>query len=183
MTPSSQRRFVALAAFVLVPATALLSAAPVYADNGPYNTTPAVRNVTGLDEQFTIGGSVGCTVLHRWRSTPNLTGAWSSMGGCVLSGVGWGLDVGKNQNGKLVIFAVAPNGTVWHDWLTSPGRGPWSGWYSMGGTAYSGAHVLSEFSGYYPEIFVGVDDYTHKKQWINHQTQPSCCWSGWKLSA
>jgi hypothetical protein len=52
----------------------LAAPGPAYADLGPHASSPhgvfQVTNTNGVDEQFTIGGSNGCTVYHRWAASP-----------------------------------------------------------------------------------------------------------------
>ena len=34
------------------------------------------------------------------------------------------LDVGQNEDGRLEIFGVAPDDTIWFTWQTAPGSWP-----------------------------------------------------------
>ena len=63
-----------------------------------------------------------------WEQTPggNWSG-WYSLGGWIDR-----LDVAKNADGRLEIFARGGDGALWHKWQTAPNNG-WSGWYSLGG--------------------------------------------------
>ena len=67
-------------------------------------------------------------VWHIWQNAPNAGwSAWSSLGGDPYAGV----EVGRNQDGRLEVFVqgctatTPPNPSgVWHRWQISPG-GAW----------------------------------------------------------
>jgi len=40
--------------------------------------------------------------------------------------------VGRNQDGRLEVFARGTDDALWHNWQTVPNNG-WSGWGSLGG--------------------------------------------------
>lgn len=171
------RAGVGVALVVALSGGLVAASAPAYADLGPHYGTYQVTNSNGVKEQFTIGGTNGCTIYHRWGRAPGVTpsGAWTSLGGCAISG--YGLDVGKNQDGRLEVFVIGTDHSVWHDWQSAAGRGPWSGWYSLGGYAISGPSVYSEFHGS-NRIGMHVTGADHGT-WNRYQTAPNCCWSPW----
>lgn len=172
----------AIVGLVVTLGCAVLAApGPAYADLGPHaytlNVYFQVTNTNGVKEQFTIGGTNGCTVYHRWGSAPGVTpsGGWSTLGGCAIRG--YGLDVGMNQDGRLEVFVIGTDHAVWHRWQSAAGRGPWSGWFSMGGYAISGPSVFSRFNGS-NVIGLHVTGSDHGI-WNRHQAAPNCCWTPW----
>jgi hypothetical protein len=133
-------------------------------------------NSDSAEEQFAVGSD--CRVYHRWQTEAGgQFSRWSSMGGCASGH--HGLAVGMNGDGELVAFVISPDHTVWYKSQSKPGLGPWTGWTSIGGDAYSGLRVISAPSGSSP-IQVFADDKSGGI-WENAQTQETgnCCWSGW----
>ncbi len=69
---------------------------------------------------------------HDWQTTPGgAWSGWSSFGGSLLSASIDTPAVGQNTDGRLEVFATAPDGSIWHNWQTGP-NGVWSGWSSLG---------------------------------------------------
>jgi hypothetical protein len=171
------RLLVIATAVAALMASALMSASQAYADNGPYETA-TVANVNGNGEQFWIGGD--CHLYHSYQSYPGGPyGPAYSLGGCLKDFFPYGdLDVGMNADGRLEVFAIGTDNSVWHIWQTRAGSGPWSNWASLGGTATSGPWTWSRLSGY-SDMYVyvvGADG----NYWERHQTSPGCCWSNWQ---
>jgi hypothetical protein len=164
----------AAACMVLVPSVA------AHADGGPWSIY-TVQNVNGTWEKFWIGSD--CHVYHAWGATSpggSFKGS-ASLGGCVRNTAAFGIDVGRNQDGRLEVFAVGTDNAVWHDYQTKAGSGPWSGWFSLGG-GFNGNYgntpsVVSEFSTY-SEIH--VYGWYNNQEYVDYQTKPNCCWSGWQ---
>jgi hypothetical protein len=148
-----------------------------HAYGGPWPATVA-QNINGTWEEFWIGPD--CHVYHAWGATsPNgpFRGS-ASLGGCVLHSHYFGLDVGRNQDGRLEVFAVGKDHAIWHDWQTRAGSGPWSGWASLGGGFY-GTHgrtpdVINQYSRLY------VYGWYNNQLYLDYQLRPDCCWSGWR---
>jgi hypothetical protein len=82
-----------------------------------------------------------------------------------------------NQDGRLEVFVIGTDHAVWHNWQSAAGRGPWSGWSSLGGYAISGPSVFSRFNGSdrVGLHVTGGDGGT----WNIHQNAPNRCWSAW----
>ncbi len=159
---------------LLVPATAL-------ADGGPYSGVYQVSysDGSGTTEQFELGVGSGCPggwqdVVHRWKFAGGSWSSWSSMGGCVD-----GYDVASNQNGKLELFGVGSDYAVWHKWQTQPWSGPWSDWFSLHGTLKGNAPWTGSMFNGQPYLHVYGLDVPFGNRWVNYQTTPGCCWSGW----
>ena len=83
------------------------------------------------------------------------------------------LDLGRNADGRLEIFARGGDGAVWHMWQTAPNNG-WSGWYSLGG--WIDLLKVSSNDDGRMEIFARGGDGAVWHMW---QTAPSNGWSGW----
>ena len=54
--------------------------------------------------------------------------------------------VRQNADGRLEIFARAPDSAIWHDWQTSA-NGSWSGWNQLGGQTGSNAVASADADG------------------------------------
>ena len=164
-------RKVAALALALVMSVGLLSIASpaAYADGTPTSQL-TVHNYFFNNEVFYISG---CAV---WR-TSNTS---NNMGGCVLSGNGYGIQVGMNYDGRLEVFAVGTDHAIWHNWQTdfnSYGDGNWSGWYSLGGYVTAGP-IVSSYLSNSKVISVGARG-LNGDFWQINQTQSNCCWSAW----
>lgn len=157
----------------LVAAASFLGAPAAHADAGPWWVTPVIHNVNGAGEQFEV--ATDCHVYHHWQSYPG--GPWSpwqSLGGCTY----YPFDVGMNADGRLEVFVIGTDYSVWHIWQIKPASGPWSSWKSLNGKLEGGSlHISSRLSGL-SEIHVYALD-RYGVRWVNHQTAPDCCWSGW----
>lgn len=169
------------AMLMLVPAVAL-------ADGGPYSDK-TVNNQNGTPEEFSLGVSGSCpsnppsfALIHRWYSGGHWS-SWYSLGGCLIGeatiSYGYGLDVGKNQDGRLEVFGIGTNHAVWHIWQTQASSGPWSSWAQRGAKSDfdTGVAVGSEFSGQ-PNMhaYAWTSFYT---RWVTYQTSPGGAWSDW----
>jgi hypothetical protein len=89
------------------------------------------RNKDGRLELFTVAGDG--SVWHRWQRKPggSWAAAWSSLGtpgGLHAPGVA---AVAQNKDGRLELFTVAGDGSVWHRWQPAPGRRTWAAWSSL----------------------------------------------------
>jgi hypothetical protein len=102
-------------------------------EDGDYSaSTPALtRNHDGRLELF-VGARDG-KVWHRWQ-TKAAGGPWSPW-----SSLGTPSDIGvrqvaaaQNHDGRLELFVLDWNGTVWHRWQPKAGAGPWSPWSALG---------------------------------------------------
>ncbi len=99
------------------------------------------------------------------------TSGFQSLGGKLTSR----LAVGRNQDGRLEVFARGLDGAVWHIWQGAANSG-WSGWSSMGGSITSDPCVASNADGRL-EVFARGQD---GALWHNWQTAPNNGWSGWR---
>ena len=113
---------------------------------------------------FTIGddGSLW-TINHNegW-------GGWTSLGGQIDMVV-----VGKNEDGRLEVFAQGMDKALWHIWQLAP-EGAWSQWSSLGGQIDMLAVGNNE--GGRLEVFArGMD----KALWHIWQLAPEGAWSQW----
>ena len=137
------------------------------------------QNQDGRLEVFAIGNDVfsGSNVTHDWQNAAGTTN-WSGFNSLGTPPPGQvSPQVTENQDGRLEVFGVAPDGAVWHIWQTSPNNG-WSGWGSLG-VPGPGTTVLLSIGQNQDgrlEIFsIGKDG----SLWHIWQTSPNNGWSGW----
>lgn len=159
-------------------AGALFRAPAALADGGPHRFAWSNYDVvTGQNETFEIGAKGGCSMFHRIPGWSD----WVSLGGCLRPG--YGFDVGRNADNRYELFAIGYDDAVWHDWQTRPGRGPWSGWYSLGGTVPNGLGSASDPGG--PRVSSAggrISVYvpgTDNRLWVRQQTCANGCWGPW----
>ena len=73
-----------------------------------------------------------------------------------------GPSVVANEDHRLEIFARASDGSVWHNWQTSPG-GAWNGWSPLGGVISGTPSVSINADGRLEVFVVGEDQTTYHK--------------------
>ncbi len=136
--------------------------------------SPAVaRDRDGRLEIFATS-RVNGTISHIWQTAPN--SGWSRW--YSLSGQG-GFQaasrpvVGANPDGRLEVFAIGRDGTVWHSWQTSP-NGGWSPFYSLGGSLSGQLSVANNSDG---RLEV-VGRSSAGSAWHTWQTSPGGGWAG-----
>lgn len=140
---------------------------------------PAVGvNLDGRLEVFSIGDDHN--VWHRWEATVN--DGWNANWVSLSKPSGTNaksISVGRNQDGRLEVFAPGADNVLYHIWQVSPGGG-WSTWQSMGKPA--GVNIWSENvavernSDGRMELFVtGTDG----AMWHRWQTTPNGTWGDW----
>lgn len=104
-------------------------------------------NQDGRQEIFAVWSVEGSGhVLHNWQTAPN--GGWSGWSGLpsiIPAGVTWSIGiressfdrpadritVGRNEDGRQELFAIAQDDALWHIWQVFP-NGGWSDWESLG---------------------------------------------------
>lgn len=88
------------------------------------------RNVDGRLELFGTSPNDN-RIWHTWQTAPGdgWSGSWEELyrqDDKLIS-----LVVGRNQDGRLEVFGVAPDNTIWHTWQVTP-NGPWlGGWEEL----------------------------------------------------
>ena len=107
------------------------------------------RNGDGRLELFACG--TDHALYHIAQAPAGGWGAWSSLGGSMLTGlfVPPVLDVCANADGRLEAFVRATDAAVWHIWQPVPNAAPgqWSEWESLGGGAVSQLVVARDGGG------------------------------------
>jgi hypothetical protein len=83
---------------------------------------------------------------------------------------------GSNADGRIELFGIAADGSVWHTWQTAPNNG-WSEWTVMDGPRLRNMTVASNADGHLEIFATGPDD----KVWHIWQTAPNSGWSEWTL--
>jgi hypothetical protein len=168
-------------AVVLFAVLLTLLPSTVYADGGPYGVGSVyqVKKFDGSYEQFRLWYTSGCpqytyTIQHQWQTSSGWSG-WYGLGGCAYS-----FDVGMNYDGREEIFVLGSDFSVWHDWQENPGSGPWSGWYVMNSSyvfshgPWTGSYMSPNWQPYM-HVYASING----GRFVNYQTSPGCCWSGW----
>jgi len=94
-------------------------------------TPIAAQNADGRLEIF--GVAPDGNIWHIWQVLPN--GGWSDWDtlGAPDPGIGQYANcfVGNNADGRLEVFVVGQDNSLWHIWQTAPNNG-WSGWGTLG---------------------------------------------------
>jgi len=87
--------------------------------------------------------------------------AWAGGGDGGGGGDGFQMSrrVAQNADGRLEIFARAPDNAVWHDWQDSP-NGGWGGWNQLGGQTVSNPVVSADADGRL-EVFTIVNGHLY----------------------
>ncbi|MGD2087817.1 MAG: hypothetical protein PVH61_16685 [Candidatus Aminicenantes bacterium] len=138
------------------------------------------QNQDGRLEVFGIGSDGG--LWHNYQTTPN-SNSWSGWGnmskptGLLLSTAA----VGRNQDGRLEVTAIASDGALWHRYQSKPNKGPWIGWGSMGkpsgGVKLVANPVIGQNQDGRLEVFVFG---SNGALWHRYQPKPSIGpWSSW----
>lgn len=128
-----------------------------------------VRDSAAQLHAFVVGDDAA--LWHRQQVAPALSWTpWVSFGGKIDL-----LAVGKNQDGRLEVFARgAEDFALWHIWEFSPG-GNWSVWSSLGGKIDRLA-VESNQDGRFEVFARNIAD---QALWHIWQTSPNNGWSAW----
>jgi hypothetical protein len=129
----------------------------------------------------------GNDVWRNWQSTA-LGGPtrkeWSGWSRLAVPGdVGLGLAVRRNADGRLEVFRIGMDNTIWHNWEITPG-GSWSGWTLLGVPENKGQSLAvgGNADGRLEVFVTGMDNTI----WHNWQTRLGGGatrkeWSGWTM--
>ncbi len=92
-------------------------------------------------------------------------------------GISSNLAVGRNQNGRLEVFARGIDNAIWHSvQLAVPNS--WSGWTTLGGNFFGTPVVVSNTDGRL-EVFCRDNTNTLKHIWQTVPNNTNNLWSGW----
>ncbi len=131
---------------------------------------PAVMlDSAGQLHAFVVGDDAA--LWHTHQVAPALSWTpWASLGGKIDL-----LTVGKNQDGRLEVFARGTEDfALWHIWEVSPG-GAWSAWSSLG----SQIDLLAVESNQDGRLEVFARNIADQALWHIWQTAPNNGWSAW----
>ncbi|HEY1248859.1 MAG TPA: hypothetical protein VGE97_07730 [Nitrososphaera sp.] len=97
----------------------------------PRETPTVVRNGDGRLELFMVG--MDDILYHGWQTTKNDSTNWSDSNWQKLAIISWPLSsspvVANNEDGRLELFMVGPDGRLFHNWQTTKGdSSQWSRW-------------------------------------------------------
>lgn len=142
-------------------------------------THAIATNQDGRQELFAVGDDGG--LWQKWQVAPN--GGWSDWQGRSApdgnKSLGEQFSVGKNQDGRQELFAIAKDGNVWQTWQTAPNVG-WSDWKMLGKppVGFRPADRISTAvneDGRQELFAIGADN----ALWHVWQTGPNGGWSDW----
>jgi GH25 family lysozyme M1 (1,4-beta-N-acetylmuramidase) len=105
-------------------------------------------------DNATVSGIPGGVDADMFNGTLDDLRAFAGAGGGGGSGFQSSRRVAQNDDGRLELFARAPDNAVWHDWQTAA-NGNWSGWSKLGGGTTSNPVVSADADGRL-EVFVIV---------------------------
>jgi hypothetical protein len=175
-------KWVRLTTLTVLVGVLLVIPSPAFADGGPYyyGTVYQVHKLDGTYEQFqevSLGNCPGASYAmeHRWQTSGGWS-SWSSLGGCAYS-----FDVGMNSSGREEVFVDGTNAAIWHNWQENPGSGPWSGWYQLGSDIFSYGPWTGSYMSPNWQANLHVYAEINGTRYVNYQTSPGCCWSGWHV--
>jgi hypothetical protein len=151
---------------------------------GKYDALPsAVFSTVGINRDGSLEAFArsylgsGTNIWHSIQTAPN-SRVWTSwlqlQMGSTFAGKA---AVGRDQDGRLEIFARGMDNNIWHIWQTSPG-GPWYTWqYLQQGSSFQGDPVVVENRDGRLEVFArGWDN----NIWHIWQTKPNSGWGTWQ---
>jgi hypothetical protein len=114
---------------------------------------------------------------HEWQNKPS--SGWSDLHELSGQEVGFTSDsiaVGSNQDGRLEIFTIKGDGSVWHTWQKKP-NGGWSPWVPFTGPRkMKGVPAVGLDASGYLSLFVRGQD---EELWHIHQVEVNGGWSDW----
>jgi len=96
------------------------------------NPVEAAVNSDGRMEIFAVGSDGA--VWHRWQSKPSAGpwSGWTSLGAPAGAALPVAVKACANKDGRIELFVLGSDGTIWHGWQSKPSAGPWSSWNSLG---------------------------------------------------
>jgi hypothetical protein len=111
------------------------------------------------------------------RMTTNILDTFSAAGVLALTYTPGpqALRISRSPDGRLEVFALGNDGALWHTWQVNPQSGPWSPWYSFGGS-FSSNPVVTQNPVVNQQVFIISTDGTLYSQW---QSVNLGEWSGW----
>ena len=137
----------------------------------PPSQLAMARNADGRLEIFYVG--TNHVLYHNFQTTPN--GGWHGdlpLGGWAADSHVRQIAVGQNLDGRLEVFYVAYNNTIFHNFQTAP-NGGWHGELALGGSAKQIA-VGQNLDGRLEIFYVGTNDAIYH----NRQVAPNDAWGG-----
>ncbi|MFI6133304.1 hypothetical protein [Micromonospora sp. NPDC051141] len=137
---------------------------------GPANGSSIAAAAGGDGLVRLCGASIHDSVHCRAQQQPGSAtwNAWSQLDGQLRS-----MAVEKNDDGRLELFGVNKEGTLWHRWQTTSG---WSAWASLGGP-FTSVAVARNGAGRL-ELFATNQDSQVSHRWQNTRNTTSD-WSNW----
>lgn len=139
------------------------------------NNIAAYQNQDGRLDVFVIFEDR--TLRHIWQSSPG--GNWNKDWNSPQNNLGGNLigppAVGRNQDGRLEVFAFAADRKLWHRWQKSPGD-DWEDWKSTEQVLLASVpHIVRNADGRM-EIFASAED---GNLWHMWQTAPNAAFTSW----
>jgi len=136
------------------------------------------QNLDGRLELF--GTASDGTVWHRWQTAVNNGwSGWHSLEAPPGQRVTGGPVLARNEDGRLELFVVTDDRTVWHRWQKGAARGPWAAWRSLGGEVV-GFDELAVGPHADGRLILFATDRAAGTLWRREQTVPNNGWSPWE---
>ncbi|MEZ5206069.1 MAG: DUF3152 domain-containing protein [Acidimicrobiales bacterium] len=137
----------------------------------PGGPGPAVAALTNADGRIEVFAARSGPVSHRWQwgYQPGWS-PWFGMGGARPRADA--VDGGRNPDGRLEVFATAPDGALVHNYQW-PVAGGWAGWFPLGSGVASAPTVGANADGRF-EVFATGADGSLVHTW---QVAPNSGWS------
>lgn len=142
--------------------------------NEIFNQIAATDNIDGriLLAGLCPDGSV--KVIWQLSNTDTSRQSWSSWKNL------WGTNLKqlvckKNASGRIVVFALSNDGSVYHCWQSEPGSSEWSNWAPLGGTELKKIDVEKNADGRLALFAIGGDSRVYEIE----QTSPDGAWNQW----
>jgi hypothetical protein len=148
---------------------------------GSHDGAAMARNVDGRLEAIVWGRAE--EVSYRWQTDPNNGWSeWDSLGSPGGDGLMRSLVLGQNKDGRLEVFALRQDATVWHAWQR-PGAQPEAGWtewrgFGQPGTALWGNLAVGANADGRLEVFAPAAP-TGGNPTMRHRWQRQGRWSDW----
>jgi hypothetical protein len=153
------------------------------------------RNEDGRLELF-VRADDG-SVWHRWQPAAGVRpwAAWSSLESPDNQPASSEPPVVvRNKDGRLVLFVVASDNTIWHRWQQAAQAGPWGAWRSLGSMddpeithppierieLAVGAHADGRLALFAAGVMPGADDQSGASLVRQRELTPASDWSPWK---
>lgn len=170
-------RILRIGAVVAVTMSLSIASSPAQAYLGPpfESYTVLAYNWNGIKEEFAV---LSGRIWHQWYNSDGTCCAGEGYipgwpGGGAL-GSPWAA-LNCSSQGKLHVFVVGNDSSLYASWQATAGAAPWTNWYSLGGILTSNPQAYRDSYGEI-EIFARGGN---NALYTRYQTTPCGNWSSW----